>query len=259
MEVPPIVSATVPTDGLVGAYTMNRTAADSSGKSHDGSTSHVTETTNHFGAPQMAYYFDGSSSTLTIPNHEDFSVNTTGYLSISVWVRPEGTSLNNKKELLYAATQGSGYVHWLGKGDTSGNNGNREWTFRIYSADNTERPNRHNRMSFYHFGYGGSLGPGCYVQDPVVNGVWIHYVAMVSKPEHRIWWYKNGDLRDTDGFGPADTYPIPDADLRHGNAPVRMGSQDGSSYFKGAIDNVYFYNRLLTPTEITRLCNDATP
>ena len=37
------------------------------------------------------------------------------------------------------------------KGDMSGEHGNREWTLRIYSADNTETPNRHNRMSFYHF------------------------------------------------------------------------------------------------------------
>lgn len=253
------LSAAVPTHGLVGAYTMNGHPRDSSGKEHHASTSHVTMTTNRFGTPNTAYYFDGHRSTLTIPHHDDFSVNTTGYLSISVWVRPEGTSLNKDGELLYADTQGSGYVHWFGKGDTSGVHGNREWTFRIYSADNTEKPKRHNRMSFYHFSYDGGRGPGSYVQDTVTNGVWIHYVAIVSKPEHRIWWYKNGDLEDTDGFGPAEKYSIPDADLRTGNAPVRMGSQDGCSYFKGAIDNVYFYNRKLTSTEISDLYDDATP
>lgn len=114
-------------------------------------------------------------------------------------------------------------------------------------------------MSFYHFSYDGGLGPGCYVEDPVVSGVWIHFVAMVSKPDHRIWWYKNGQLRDTDGFGPADRYPISDADLRSGDAPVRMGSQDGGSFFKGAIDNLYIYNRMLTAAEITGLYDDPTP
>jgi hypothetical protein len=59
-------------------------------------------------------------------------------------------------------------------------------------------------MSFYHFRYCGGLGPGCYVEDPVANGAWFHVVASVSKPDHRIWWYKNGQLRDSDGFGPAD-------------------------------------------------------
>ena len=253
----PAVSATVPTSGLVGAYTMNNSSADSSGKGHNASTSGVTKTTNRFGTASMAYYFNGSTSVMTIPDHDDFSVNTSGYLSISVWVRPEGTSLNGAGELLYADTQGSGYVHWMGKGNTSGANGNREWTFRIYSADNTE--GRHNRMSFYHFSYDGGLGPGSYVQDTLTNGGWIHYVAIVSKPEHKIWWYKNGVLRDSDGFGPTDSYPIPDADLRNGNAAVKLGSQDGQSYFKGAIDNVYFYNRKLTTSEITGLYNDTTP
>src|SRR6478736_5433719 len=109
MEIPPVMSLTVPTNGLVAAYTMNRTAADSSGNGHNASTRHVTKTTNRFDTPQMAYYFDGSSSTLRIPDDDDFSVHTTGYLSISVWVRPEGTSLNNEEELLYTDTQGSGY------------------------------------------------------------------------------------------------------------------------------------------------------
>jgi hypothetical protein len=176
-----------------------------------------------------------------------------------VWVQPEGTSLTNDKEFIYADTQGSGYVHRFGKGDMSGEHGNREWTLRTYSADNTETPNRHNRMSFYHFKYDGDRGPGCYVEDPVVHGPWIHYGAMISKPDRRIWWYKNGQPRDTDGFGPADRYPIRDADLRNGNAPVRMGSQDGGSFFKGAIDNVYVYNRMLSATEIVGLYNDSTP
>ena len=255
--VSPFAVAAVPTSGLVGAYTMNNSSADSSGKGHNASTSGVTKTTNRFGTASMAYYFNGSTSVMTIPDHNDFSVNTTGYLSISVWVRPEGSSLNGAGELLFADTQGSGYVHWMGKGNTSGASGNREWTFRIYSANNTE--GRHNRMSFYHFSYDGGLGPGSYVQDTVTNGGWIHFVAIVSKPEHKIWWYKNGVLRDTDGFGPTDSYPIPDADLRNGNAAVKLGSQDGQSYFKGAIDNVYFYNRKLTATEITNLYNDTTP
>lgn len=254
----PHVPSAVPTHGLVGAYTMNDSPADSSGKGHDGHTSGVTTTQNRFCAPRTAYRFDGARSVLTIPDHDDFSVNTTGYLSISVWFRPEGASLTPAGELLYSSKQGTGYVHWLGKGDVSKGYGNEEWTFRIYSADNTE--GRHNRISFYHFDYRGGKGPGSYVEEPVAQGVWIHLVASVSKPEHRIWLYKNGVLRDTDSFGPeVKKYSIDDADLRNGNAPVRMGSKDGESHFKGAIDNVYFYNRLLTPTEIAALYTDATP
>ncbi len=252
------VQAAVPSYGLVAAYTMNGDANDSSGKGHNAFTSGVTKTIGHNGKAQAAFAFNGSTSSMTIPDHDVFSVNTTGYLSIAVWVRPVGTSVNKAGELLFNKKEGSGYVHWMGKGNTYGVNGNQEWSFRIYSADNTENPNRHNRMSVYHFNYSGGLGPGSYVQEKL-NGGWMHYVAVLSKPEHRIWWYKNGKLMDTDGFALTDSYPIPDADLRNGNAPVKLGSQDGKSFFKGDIDNLYFYNRKLSPAEIDQLYKDTTP
>ncbi len=251
--------AAAPQNGLVAAYYFNTGTPnlDSTGNSPQvNSHSGVVRTTNRYGVASTAWGYDGIGSYADIADHNNFSVNTTGYLTICVWVKPVGTSLNGAGELLFSAKQGSGYVHWLGKGDTSGTNGNQEWTFRIYSADNTE--GRHNRMSFYVFPYNGGLGPGSYVQDTLTNGGWIHFVAMVSKPEHKIWWYKNAVLRDSDGFGPTDSYPIADADLRNGNALVKLGTRDGGSFLKGSIDNLLVYNRKLTATEIQDVYNDTT-
>jgi hypothetical protein len=248
----------VPLDGLVAAYPMNGDASDISGRGHHGMIDAVAPTLNRFCIPDTALFFDGSRSALTVSSHEDFSINATGYLSVSVWLRPEGTALTPDGELLFSRQQGSGYVHWLGKGDRSGTNGNREWSLRIYSADNTEEPPRHNRLSAYLFAYLGGKGPGSHVEEPVASGSWIHLVAQFSKPEHLILLYKNGLHKDTDGFSVNDPYPIPDADLRSGDAPLRMGSQDGHSYFRGAIDDVYFYNRLLDDHEIRGLYLDSS-
>ena len=252
--------AAAPTNGLVAAYYFNTGTpnADATGlspsvNSHNG----VVRTTNRYGTANTAWAYDGIGSFADIADHDNFSVDTTGYLTICAWVKPVGSSLNSAGELLFSNTEGSGYVHWMGKGDTSGTNGNREWTFRIYSADNTE--GRHNRMSFYVFSYDGGKGPGSYFQDTLTNGGWIHVVAMVSKPEHRIWWYKNAVLRDSDGFSSTDSYPIPDSDLRNGNAPVKIGTRDGASFFQGSIDNVLVYNRKLSDTEIQDVYNDTTP
>src|SRR3712207_8615960 len=55
------------------------------------------------------------------------------------------------------------YVHWLGKGVAK----QHEWTFRMYSADNTE--GRDNRTSFYLFNLGGDRGTGSYVEEPVTD------------------------------------------------------------------------------------------
>lgn len=249
--------ATIPSSGLVAAYTFNTSSpnADSTGKSPSAASKNgVTRTTNRYGVASTAWGYDGIGAYAEIADHNNFSVNTTGYLTICVWVKPVGTSLNGAGELLFSKDQGSGYVHWMGKGVTGANN--MEWAFRIYSADNTE--GRHNRMSFYIWPYDGGLGPGSYVQDTLTNGGWIHFVAVVSKPEHRIWFYKNGVLRDNDGFGPGDSYAIPDANLRNGNATLKIGTRDGGSFIKGSIDNIYIYNRKLTATEIQQVYNDTT-
>jgi hypothetical protein len=251
--------ATIPQTGLVAAYTFNTGTpnADSTGQSPSAASKNgVTRSNNRFGVANSAWDYDGIAAYAEIADHSNFSVNTTGYLTICAWVKPVGTSLNGAGELLFSHTEGSGYVHWMGKGNTSGASGNREWAFRIYSADNTE--GRHNRMSFYLWPYDGGLGPGSYVQDTLTNGGWIHFTAVVSKPEHMIWFYKNGVLRDSDCFSSSCSYSIPDGDLRNGNATVKIGTRDGGSFLKGSIDNIYVYNRKLTATEIQQVYNDTT-
>ena len=161
--------AAAPTNGLVAAYTFNTSSpnADSTGKSPSANSKNgVTRTTNRFGASNSAWNYDGVGAYAEIADHNNFSVNTTGYLTVCAWVKPVGSSLNAQGELLFADTQGSGYVYYIGKGTTIGTGGNQEWAFRIYSADNTE--DRHNRMGVYHWKYSGGLGPGSYFQ--VIRG-----------------------------------------------------------------------------------------
>jgi Concanavalin A-like lectin/glucanases superfamily len=255
----PSASAAAPTTGLVAKYLFNTGSpnADSSGHSPAASSKNgVTRTTNRFGVASSAWGYDGVDSYAEIADSSNFSINTTGYLTVCVWVKPVGTSLNASGELLFSHTQGSGYVYYLGKGTMSGASGNQEWAYRIYSADNTEA--RHNRMSYYIWSFDGGLGPGCAVQDTLTNGAWIHFVAVVSKPEHMICYYKNGVLRGSTSFGPGSSFPIADGDLRNGNAPLRIGTRDLNSFLKGSIDNLYIYNRKLTAAEVTQVYNDTT-
>jgi hypothetical protein len=233
--------ATVPQEGLVASYRFNDDARDSSGRGHHGVLHGVRLTSNRLGDGSSAYAFDGEGAHIEIPDHDDFSLSTTGRLSISVWLRP-GT-------LRFPRTEGTGYVHWLGKGVP----GRHEWAFRMYSADNTE--GRENRVSFYLFNPAGGLGAGSFVQDDVVRGTWHHHVAVVDLKADTIAWYKNGVLRDRDSFlgNPYHIRP------RNGSAPVRIGTRDFASFFKGAIDNIHVYNRALSPAEVVQLFNDRTP
>lgn len=231
--------AQIPTTGLVANYEFTGNAADSGPHALHGTVQGATLTNDRFGAANRAYAFNGTSAYIEIADHNAFSVPTTGALSISVWLRPD--------VLIFPVDESSGYVHWLGKGVS----GQHEWVFRMYSADNTE--NRENRTSFYMFNLAGGLGAGSYVQEPVTTGAWIHYVAVVNMSADTITWYKNGVQKDQDPFQNSQYNIVP----QNGTAPVRIGTRNFTSYFQGAIDDIRFYNRVLTLSEIQQLYNEG--
>jgi Concanavalin A-like lectin/glucanases superfamily len=175
-------------------------------------------------------HFNGTQTYIEIPNHSDFSVATTGELTISAWIAAETLTFSN--------TEGTGYVHWLGKGET----GQQEWTFRIYSLGNTE--NRQNRISFYVFNAQGGQGIGSHFQDLLEPGERIHVVATVDHQKTSI--YRDGIKRDSDIYA-GQIAP------KAGNTPVRIGTRDFNSFFKGQIYEVRFWNRCLTDNEIANL------
>jgi hypothetical protein len=44
---------------------------------------------------------------------------------------------------------------------------------------------------------------------------------------------------------------------QNGTAPVRIGTRDFKSYFKGAIDDIRIYNRALSAFEVAQLFHEA--
>lgn len=234
-------SAAVPTKGLVASYNFNGNANDSSGHGHHATIHNAYLTSNRLGNGSSAYSFNGTDAYIEIPDHDAFSLTTTGQLSISVWMRP-GT-------LTFPKVEGSGYVHWMGKGGPN----QHEWTFRMYSLGNKE--DRQNRTSFYLFNLTGGDGAGSYVEEKVTSGTWYHYVVVADMRTDTLKLYKNGILKDRDPFINSEYNINP----RNGTAPVRIGTRNFSSFFKGAIDNIHIYNRALSVSEIRQLYTDKTP
>jgi hypothetical protein len=70
------------TNGLLAYYPFNGNVSDASGNGHNGTVYGATLTTNRFGSPNAAYYFDGVSGYITAP-----FANTvfTGDFTASVW------------------------------------------------------------------------------------------------------------------------------------------------------------------------------
>src|SRR5262249_45050331 len=87
---------------------------------------------------------DGVNNFVEIPSSADYGIATTGELSVAAWIRPD--TLN------FPRWERTGYVHWLGKGEGTGDAGQQEWVVRMYNRDHTtEHPPRPNRVSFYTF------------------------------------------------------------------------------------------------------------
>ena len=189
-------------------------------------------------------HFDGIQTFIEIPDSPDFSLTPTGGLTVSAWIRPSTLTFPN--------TDGKGvdltkaYVHWLGKGKAH----QQEWTFRIYSLDNTV--GRANRISFYVFNPAGGEGIGSHFQDPnhpVQAGVWIHVVG--SADTEKTCLHINGQPVDSDVYA-GQIQPA------RGTAPLRIGTRDFNSFFEGEIREVRCWNRHLTDPEILALFTSGT-
>ncbi len=195
--------------------------------------------------------FDGQTTYIEIANSPDFSLATTGGLSVAAWMRPD--------VLTFPAFQGTGYVHWLGKGEA----GQQEWVFRMYNQTSTDDPPRPNRISFYVFNPDGGEGIGSHFQDPVVAGDWIHVVGVADASTTTI--YKNGAFCRCDSYtgtttGPCHNY-APDLWVTPGpgSAPLRIGTRDFESFFLGAIREVRVWTRALSAAEVAALFAGAPP
>jgi len=195
--------------------------------------------------------FDGIDDYIEIADSPDFSVATTSQLTVSARIRPD--------VLTFPVSQSTGYVHWLGKGES----GQHEWAFRMYNEQTTDNPPRRNRISFYVFNLAGGEGIGSYFQEPVTAGQWVHVVGTVDGEHTAI--YKNGEFKDCDrytGSGPGKCHNYsPDRWIgpQHGNAPLRIGTRDLKSFFLGAIRAVRIWQRALTADEVNALHAGTVP
>lgn len=164
--------------------------------------------------------FDGSEY-LEVPDNDDFSVTTTGELTISLWLSPSTLNFDSSTD---------GYINFMGKGDI----GQYEWSFVFYSRD-SQRP---QRISFYLDNLQGGAGSGSYTQEPIKENEWVYITAKVDSQQTYI--YRNGK------FVRADFYKGPDAFAEiypeNGTEPIRIGTRNMKNWFEGRIREVRISN-----------------
>jgi hypothetical protein len=189
------------------------------------------------GVTEHAAVFDGLDDYVEVADHPDYSIATTGELTVVALIRPDSLKM--------PALERTGYVHWLGKGVP----GQDEWTFRMYQLGNSE--DRQNRISCYAFNLdaragGIRFGIGSHFQDELTPGQWL--LVAGAWDTTRVSIYRDGVLRDSDLLDQSATGG-PTITPAQGNAPVRIGTRDFNSFFQGAISRVAIFNRKLTDSQ----------
>lgn len=214
------------TTGLVGWWTFDETsgetAVDSAGVLNLNGTHQPTgagPTVNQLGRVGSAYYFDGVNDVVKFFGSAGAGlIPATGDFSFFVWFNMPG---------LITTVGGQGLLLSCNNGQVNrANNG-------IQNVSGTNRAN---------WFFNGGISPAVYYGDPLTTNVW--YLLGVSRSNNVFigWFNTNGYVLGT------ATAPISTA------ADWVLGRQiNGTSFFRGRVDDLRVYNRAMTPADVLEL------
>lgn len=218
----PVVAQVNLSANLTACYNMNGNANDAI-NNLNGVLSMVTTTVNRFGAAGTAYYFNGTASSyIELPDNTLLKPDST--ISISCWVKPE--------------VVGDGYIVFTKN------------TLSSYFEAYNLCQNYNTAIGTYGF-MANKSGPNGYniVQStsPIVPFTWYHLVMSINNSYIKL--YVNGSLQASASvnFSGFDYTP---------GKKVYVGCSNEPSFdtpYKGTIDNLRFYNRILTTAEVLQL------
>lgn len=208
-------------NGLIAYYPFCGNASDAGPNSYHGTVSNAVLTTDRFGNANSAYSFNATNSKIDITNNF-FNPSWTDY-TISAWFCTNNSSKLEQEVLntIPHNSLGFGYNYtgtWQG--------------YCIYSLNSNPANNTWDIV----LGRKGSF-------NSFIVNTWYHTVLVKSGNTWKL--YINGILDDT--F-------TNNTSIVNTSTGIRLGSGASSAEcFSGKLDDYMFYNRALTPTEITTL------
>jgi hypothetical protein len=227
-------------DSLVAYYPFSGNANDSSGNGNNGIVTNALLTTDRFGNVNSAYLFNGSSSSIRVPNSSTLK-SSNFQLSISAWIKINQFSGNPKTGVIVDKS-----------GSVSG-----DWGLSYYDWDaNTNYEN----LKYGAFVRTNSsiLTSGLHTTTSPSIGQWVHLVYSFDGNSNANL-YINGNLESSVGNGgnPISLWPN-SQDMFIGKSGTINGtfySITGSNYnyFNGSIDDVRIYKKALNADEVRYL------
>lgn len=215
----PKIGGCAPSDGLVAEWTFNGNANDTSGNGMNGTVNGATLTTGQNGQANGAYAFSGSTQYISLASSTPLDMPSSNF-SISTWVNVQ---------TLPASSAWYDILSSVGFGD---------WSFGISAASNGLGYPRFTKVS-------QTDAP---IGQVVTQNSWRHIVATLtygpspSTVEYYIDGVATGPLSWNHGAQGSFT-----------SSTKRIGSRASSGYFKGSIDDLRVYNRVLSSAEVTSL------
>ncbi len=218
-------------EGLLAYYPFNGNAGDSSGNGNHGTVNGATLSEDRFGNFSKAYKF-GTRKTIIV-NNPSSALNLTGSFSISSWF---------KFDTLATLYNGSMLIS---KHD--GDIGSDGWTYGIWN------PNHNLQTQILNFQANDQFNTSTYPDSTGIVGasVWINFIVTYDLQNQLLKYYKNGKLVLSKNI----LFKV----INNPKA-LTIGFQNSSSgtylnYFRGSIDDIRIYGRVLAAAEIEYLSN----
>ena len=213
------------TQGLVGYWPFCGNALDESGNNNHGTVNGATLTTDRFGNQGSAYGFDGVSNFIELPDSVLPSVNKS--YSISCWALLNADT-NRVESYSIFDDRNQTSVNSKGRFVVLGSNPNSYW---YQMGDNT--PCTSNQLQI---------------------SSWTHITCIYDNEANSLHVYKNGILDCST--------PCNDAEFHVGARKLLIGKGQAPGLqsveeWRGNIDDIAIYNRVLTQQEITQLYNQG--
>lgn len=200
-----------PMSGIVGYWPFNANANDESGNEINGVIINAQQTTNRFGEPSKAYYFNGVSSRI-VTN----AINTNNWdgLTITYWCK-QNTLINGQVFDLRSSNQND-VASYHEYGSPKANNYSSQINNSIFLNSN----------------------------DSLSIGTWNNVTITQNYNTNRFSIYINGELKNTISVTP---YLL---NAPYFNIGSRSSSAGNSNYFTGYLDDIAIWKRALSENEI---------
>jgi len=225
-DTPSTTVTTAPDSGLMAYYPFNGNAADESDHGLNGTVNGATLTTDRFGNPNKAYYFDGISSGISVQVGPQFSLTK---FTLSAWIK--GAGAGSYLPRIVAVGKAGTSTHYYSLLYDNG-----VWDHAPVTSD---------RLVFFN---GNTLNPMVYDLQYSHGsiGVQIWHHGAVSYDNGRLRFYIDGKL-DKDTIITAPIQQFTDAAL------IQIGYSESGDQFAGSLDEIRIYNRALSDNEINAL------